>query len=132
MADFNQLKDMILNLGYEITSEDAGEELVVIEKQDEGVAGMVLDIEEPILIVEQLICKVPSGGLSADSMKTLLQVNRTLIHGAFVLDEEVSRVIYRDTLQIASLDLNELEGSINSLSLALAENSKIFLDIANS
>ena len=41
--------------------------------------------------------------------------------GAFVLDETAERIFYRDTLQLANLDLNELEGSVRALSLALAE-----------
>jgi hypothetical protein len=53
--------------------------------------------------------------------KRLLQMNRTLVHGAFVLDEEGAKVIFRDTLQLENLDKNELEGSINALSIALAE-----------
>jgi hypothetical protein len=57
------------------------------------------------------------GGL----YKRLLQMNRTLVHGAFALDEEGKRVIFRDTLQLENLDKNELEGSINALSIALAE-----------
>jgi hypothetical protein len=49
--------------------------------------------------------------------------NRDIVHGAFVLDEEGKRVIFRDTLQVESLDLNELEGTLNSLSLLLSEYS---------
>ena len=48
-------------------------------------------------------------------------MNTTLVHGAFVLDETAERIFYRDTLQLANLDLNELEGSVRALSLALAE-----------
>ena len=62
-----------------------------------------------------------------DFFKRLLQINRTLIHGAFVLDEEAKKVIFRDTLQLEHLDKNELEGSINALSLALVENGEEFL-----
>ena len=53
----------------------------------------------------------------------LLKKNRDIIHGAFVLDESGKKVIFRDTLQILNLDRNELEGSLNSLSLLLSEYS---------
>ncbi len=33
------------------------------------------------------------------------------------------RVLFRDTLQVAHLDLNEVEGTIEALSLALAEHA---------
>ena len=62
---------------------------------------------------------MPKG--SSDFCKRLLQINRTLVHGAFVLDEEGTTLLFRDTLQLENLDRNELEGSIDALSLAMAE-----------
>lgn len=62
--------------------------------------------------------------LKRDSMevfKNLLIKNRDIVHGAFVLDDTGSKVIFRDTLQIGNLDINELEGSINSLIVLLSE-----------
>jgi hypothetical protein len=53
--------------------------------------------------------------------RRLLQMNRYLVRGAFALDEEGTRVLYRNTLQLAHLDPNEIEGTIDALSLALAE-----------
>ena len=41
--------------------------------------------------------------------------------GAFALDEDGQMVLYRDTLQLANLDANEVQGTIEALSLALAE-----------
>jgi hypothetical protein len=43
------------------------------------------------------------------------------VHGAFALDEEETMVLFRDTLQLENLDLNEIDGTIEALSLALAE-----------
>ena len=53
----------------------------------------------------------------------LLQKNRDIVHGAFVIDETGKKVIFRDTLQIENLDLNEIEGTLTSLSLLLSEYS---------
>jgi len=64
--------------------------------------------------------------------KRLLQMNRTLVHGAFVLDEEGTKVIFRDTLQLENLDKNELEGSINALSIALAEYAGELIEFSKS
>ena len=65
-----------------------------------------------------------------DFYKRLLQMNRGLVHGAFVLDEEGKYVFFRDTLQLENLDRNELEGSIRALSLALAENGTELLQFS--
>jgi len=60
----------------------------------------------------------------------LLQMNRDLVHGAFVLDENAEFILFRDSLQLENLDRNELEGSIQALSLGLAEYSPELLSYA--
>ena len=119
MSDFEKVKDFILDMGFAISHEDPKEELVVIDDDERGIKNFVIDCEAPILILEQVIIPMPEG--SSDFCKRLLQINRTLVHGAFVLDEEGTTLLFRDTLQIENLDRNELEGSIDALSLALAE-----------
>jgi hypothetical protein len=119
MSDFEKVKDFILDMGFAINHEDPKEELVVIDDDDRGIKNLVIDCEAPILILEQVIIPMPEG--SSDFCKRLLQINRTLVHGAFVLDEEGTTLLFRDTLQLENLDRNELEGSIDALSLALAE-----------
>ena len=119
MTDFETVKDFILDMGFAISHEDPKEELVVINDDDRGIKNFVIDCEAPILILEQVIIPMPEG--SSDFCKRLLQINRTLVHGAFVLDEEGTTLLFRDTLQLGNLDRNELEGSIDALSLALAE-----------
>jgi hypothetical protein len=73
-----------------------------------------------ILIIEQFLFDLKHDSDGAIS-KQLLQKNRDIVHGAFVLDETGEKVIFRDTLQIENLDLNEIEGSLTSLSLLLSE-----------
>lgn len=123
MSDnFQKVKDYIAQLGCSIVSEDTAEELVVIDDEENGIKNLIIDCEDPILILEQIIMEVPSSNTEV-FFKRLLQLNRTLVHGAFALDEDAATIIFRDTLQLANLDLNEIEGSIRALSLALAENA---------
>ena len=119
MSDFEKVKDFIVDMGFTISHEEVEEELVVIDDDERGIKNLVVDCEAPILIIEQVIIPMPQD--SSDFCKRLLQINRTLVHGAFVLDEEGTTLLFRDTLQIENLDRNELEGSIDALSLALAE-----------
>ncbi len=119
MSDFEKVKDFILDMGFAISHEDPKEELVVIDDDERGIKNLVIDCEAPILILEQVVIPMPQD--SSDFCKRLLQINRTLVHGAFVLDEEGTTLLFRDTLQLENLDRNELEGSIDALSLALAE-----------
>ena len=116
---FDKVKGYLLDLGLTIATEDEAEELVVVDDEENGIKSLFVDCEPPIVILEQLIGNVPSD--PGDLFARLLQMNNTLVHGAFVLDEDAARIFYRDTLQLANLDVNELEGSIDALSLAMAE-----------
>ena len=118
---FEKVKVFLVDMGYAISQENAEEELVIVNDEESGVKNLIVDCEDPILILEQMIMKVP--GKSGDLFRRLLQMNRTLVHGAFVLDEEGKMVLFRDTLRLENLDQNELEGSIKALGLALAENA---------
>ena len=117
--NLQKVKDYLDELELSISSEDEAEELVIIDDEDKGIKNLIIDCEDPVLVLEQVIMDVPKN--TDGFFKRLLQMNRTLVHGAFVLDEEGAKVIFRDTLQLENLDRNELDGSINALSIALAE-----------
>ncbi|SFM96709.1 YbjN domain-containing protein [Thermodesulforhabdus norvegica] len=127
---FLKVKEYVLALGMEIVDEHPDEELLVVRDEERGIFDLIIDCEDPILVLEQLIMPVPEKNRE-DFFKRLLQINRNLIHGAFALDEEGRKVLFRDTLQLKSLDFNELEGSIMALELALVEYGdelKAFMD----
>ena len=117
---FDLVKQYLYDMELPIIIEDPMEELVVVENEDNGVKNLVIDCEDPIVILEQVIMPVPPE--PGDLFKRLLMLNRQLVHGAFALDEEGGMVLFRDTLQLENLDRNELEGSISALSLAMAEH----------
>jgi hypothetical protein len=116
---FDKVKGFLLDMGIEIVSEDRAQELVVASKADSGIVNLIVDCEEPILIMEQSIMPVPKDRETC--FTELLKMNRFLVHGAFVLDPGSNMILWRDTLQLANLDRNELEGSIKALVLAFAE-----------
>ena len=116
---FLKVKSYLTEMKHSIISEDEKEGVLVIDNENEGIKNMVLVCADPILIMEQFIFEVKHN--SADVFKALLMKNQDIIHGAFALDDTGTKVIFRDTLQLENLDLNELESSINSLSLLLSE-----------
>ena len=128
MSDFEKVKDFILDMGFAISHEESKEELVVIDDDDRGIKNLVIDCEGSIVILEQVIIPIPKE--SSEFCKRILQINRTLVHGAFVLDEEGTTLLFRDTLQLENLDRNELEGSIDALSLGLAEYASELVSFA--
>lgn len=120
------VKGYLLDLDLKIVDENEPEELVVVEDEENGIRNLVIDCEPPIVVLEQLIMEIPKD--PGDFYERLLKINRSLVHGAFVLDEESRYVFFRDTLQLENLNHNELEGSIRALSLALAENGAELLE----
>jgi hypothetical protein len=125
MADFSTVKAYLQELNLSITSENPAECLVVVEDEARGIKNLIVDCEAPILIFEQMVMSVPTH--PGDLFRRLLQMNRTLVHGAFALDEDGTRVLFRDTLQLGHLDLEEVQGTIEALSLALAEHANELL-----
>jgi hypothetical protein len=116
---FELVKAYLEDMQIAVTTEIPEEEIVIVEDEDKGVKNLIIDCEDTIVVLEQSIMPVPSD--PKDLFKRLLQLNRSLVHGAFVLDDEGEKVLFRDTLQLANLDRNELEASIQALSLGLAE-----------
>ncbi|MEW7288932.1 molecular chaperone Tir [Aquimarina sp. 2304DJ70-9] len=125
---FQLVKDYLLKLNYNIIHENKGEGIIMISKENEGIKNMILGVAPPILIMEQHIFNIKNKNEVV--YRSLLQKNRDIVHGAFVLDETGEKVIFRDTLQVEHLDLNELEGSLNSLGLLLSEYSEHIINFS--
>ncbi len=117
-AYFDKVRDYLQELEVEIAEEDHGESLFVVNDEARGLNNLIVDCEDELLVIEQVIMKLETA--DAAVYKRLLQMNRELVHGAFVLDDAGTLVLFRDTLQLANLDLNELDASINALGLGLA------------
>lgn len=123
MENYNaKVKNYLMQLDFNIVYENVKDGILMISKEREGIKNLILGIAPPILIMEQHIFDIKNR--NQEVFKKLLQKNRDIIHGAFVLDETGKKVIFRETLQMENLDLNELEASLNSLSLLLSEYSE--------
>jgi len=125
---FDIIKNYLIELNYSITHENKSNGILMVQKESDGIKNLILGVADPILIMEQYIFKINNS--SEGILKQLLQKNRDIIHGAFTLDESGEKVIFRDTLQLENLDLNEFEGSINSLSLLLSEYSEQIIEFS--
>ncbi|MBF0102010.1 MAG: YbjN domain-containing protein [Desulfobacterales bacterium] len=126
---FDLIKHYLREINISIVKEIPEQEIVVVEDEENGIKNLVIDCEEPIVILEQAIMQVPNQ--PDDLFKKLLQMNRKLVHGAFVLDENERIILFRDTLQLENIDRNELESSIQALSLALTEFGSTLLMYVN-
>lgn len=118
-SNFEKVKTFLLDLEYTILQEHIEDELFVVEKSNSGITNLIIDCEDTILIIEVSLFEIKQK--SEALFESLLIKNREIIHGAFALDETGNKVIFRDTLQLENLDINELQGSLNSLELLLSE-----------
>ncbi|SMB98423.1 conserved hypothetical protein [Hymenobacter roseosalivarius DSM 11622] len=116
---FFKIKDFLLELGFDICHAEEQDGIFVVDKPELGIKNLVIGCGDPLLILEQYLLELPAPSLEV--YQRLLQKNRDIIHGAFALDETGHRLIFRDTLQIETLDLVELEAVVNSLGLLLSE-----------
>ncbi|TGE16542.1 YbjN domain-containing protein [Hymenobacter elongatus] len=118
---FTAIKGYLLELGFDICHADEQEGVFVVDKPELAIKNLVIGCGDPLLILEQYLLDLPAPSLEV--YQRLLQKNRDIIHGAFALDESGRKLIFRDTLQIETLDLPELEACVNSLGLLLSEFS---------
>lgn len=125
---FAKIRGYLNDLGYSINDENENEGFFVIDYEEEGIKNMVIVVDEPILIMEQLLFTVKKDDI--EMYKALLKKNHDILHGAFVLSEDGKNVLFRDTLQVENIDLNELAGSLNSLSLLLGEYSEEIINFS--
>lgn len=125
---FAKVKEYLNQLDVEVVEEHAADQLVLVQDESRGISSLVVDCEDELLIIEQLIFEISEDRLPV--YKRLLQINRELVHGAFVLDEDGRHVLFRNTLQLENLDLNELDATINALALALATYAGELIEFA--
>ena len=125
---FKKIESFISKLGYSISYQNQKEGIFCIESESDGIKNLIIGVAPPILILEQFIFTLKND--DKEILKSLLIKNRDIIHGAFVLDEEGKRVIFRYTMQIEKLDINEFEGALNSLGLLLSEYYEQIIDFS--
>lgn len=125
---YKTVKDFLLRLNFDIVYENTEDGILMINKEEDGIKNLIIGVASPILIMEQHIFNLRNA--DAQVYRSLLKKNRDIVHGAFVLDDSGEKVIFRDTLQLENLNLNEIEASLNSLGLLLSEYSEQIINFS--
>jgi hypothetical protein len=129
---FQTICNWVGDIGLVITKKKTEDALLVVEDEARSISNMVIDCEDPIVEIQQAIMAVPAGSDTGPLFERLLQMNGTLVHGAFILSEDSTQVRFRDTLRLATLDLEELRGTINALHLGLEEYGDELIELRHS
>ena len=129
---FQTICNWVGDIGLVISRKNTDEHLLVVEDEERGISNMVIDCEDPIVEIQQSIMAVPGEADTAHLFERLLQMNGTLVHGAFMLSDDGTQIRFRDTLRLGTLDLEELRGTINALHFALEEYGDELIDLRRS
>ena len=125
---FEVVKKYLIALELDIKYENSREGVLIVSNEQEGIFNLIICVAYPIVIFEQFLFEIKTE--SPTIYKALLQKNRDIIHGAFVLDATARKVIFRDSLQLENLDQNEFGATLNSLSLLLSEYSEQIINFS--
>ena len=86
----------------------------------EGCENFVVSIAGPVVVFRVKVMDVPAGNREG-LYRTLLTLNTSdMVHGAFGLEGD--KVVIVHALELENLDLNEFQGVIDDVSIAIARH----------
>jgi hypothetical protein len=116
----DKIPSYLVDLG--LSFEEIGENTWLINDEEKGPRGLILMVSEPVLILRVKVMELPEERRE-ELFERLLRLNaEDLLHGAYALEND--SVILIDTLELTSLDLEELRASMEAIGLALVEHYK--------
>jgi hypothetical protein len=114
-----------LNVPYE----RKGDNLWIISDEDRSLQNVAVTLEESVVTITINVMQVPKDK-NEELFKKLLTLNATdLIHGAYAI--EGNTIVLIDTLEGETLDLKELQASLDAISLALTQHYKVLAAYRN-
>jgi hypothetical protein len=107
----------------ELTFQEAGKGTWVVREPEKGLANLFVMMADPLVVLRLTVMAIPATG-KAELFEELLRLNATdMVHGAYALDGK--NVVIVDTLEGDSLDVGELQASIEAISLAVVQHHGI-------
>ncbi len=117
MITNEQIEAYLLETGRTFTSPE--ENMWVIQEEDSVVENIVVYKTPPVVTFRVKLMEMPTGAGRAEVAEKLLRYNASdMVAGAYAIEDE--SIVIVDTLQLENLDLNELQASIDGLSLAVS------------
>lgn len=112
-----KLEGFFINL--ELAYEEVGESMWLITDDDNGLASVVVYVQEELVTLRAKVMDVPASDREA-FFEDLLRLNAEMVHGAYAIEGE--SVILVDSLELPTMDLEEFQASLDSTGLALAQH----------
>ena len=91
---------------------------------------VVVHFSDPVLLLRMKVMDLPNGDSDLGELyRTLLELNATdIVHGAYGIEN--GELILSDTLELQTLDFEELQASVESLQYAAASHLGRIKDLA--
>jgi len=121
MGGEDKVRSFLLDLG--LSYEEVGDGTFLISDEEKGLKNIVTMVSEPLVIVRVKVMDTPDSDRES-LYEELLRLNaEDLVHGAYALEGD--HVILIDTLELDTLDLEELRASFEAIGLALVQHYKL-------
>jgi hypothetical protein len=103
-----------------IPYENRAENLWAITDMEKGFDNVMVSVNDQVVTITVNVMPIPSAN-KEKFFENLLKLNATdMIHGAYGINEK--NVILIDTLEGPTMDLEELQASLDAISLALSQH----------
>ena len=113
MVTREDLESFFIRMDAEAEEVDEGMYLV---RARNGGPSMVIHYTPPLLLLRMKVMDLPADG-SADLYRALLELNASdLMHGSYGIEED--ELILADTLELETLDFEEIRASVESMQMA--------------
>jgi hypothetical protein len=117
MRSNEEIEAFLLQLSSDFQT--VGEGMWLIHDQYDHLENLVIYNDAPVVTFRCKLMDLPTGPRRAEFCEKLLRLNATeMVAGAYGIEDE--SVVIVDSLQSENLDLNELQASIDGLSLAIS------------
>ena len=118
MTAREKLESFLVKLA--LSYHEAGPSTWVVSDEEVGLESLLVQLAEPLVILRARVMDVPASGREK-LFAELLRLNAAdMAHGAYAVDGNA--VIIIDTLEAETMDLEELQASIDAIGLALAQH----------
>jgi hypothetical protein len=118
MNSHDKIDNYLMKLS--LTNQESGHDTWVVRDRERGLENLIIMISEPLVIMRIHVMEVPAAGREK-LFEQLLRFNAAdMVHGAYGVDGK--NIVIVDTLESATLDLEEFEASIDAIGLALAQH----------
>ena len=123
----DKLEGYLIDLNVQYDQKE--DNLWVISDDERSLQTVLVTIDDPVVTITVNVMEVP-GSNKEQFFEKLLSLNASdLIHGAYAI--EGNNVVLLDTLEGETMDIEELQASLDAIGLALSQHYKVLSGYRN-